>query len=75
MLIDMIAILDLVLNGSDTLSRMLNNVSRIFASDTQRRVYWQEATALLAGSRVLTIISQVFATIKDLGEMQADMHG
>jgi len=63
---DCISILGSVLVGNHILSRFLADARRLYRSDAQRRTHWQEVTALLAGSRILTTLAQVFATLKNL---------
>ncbi|KIW92026.1 uncharacterized protein Z519_07008 [Cladophialophora bantiana CBS 173.52] len=59
-------VLSSVLGGNMIISKFLSHASKTVPTDTQRRVFWQEATALLAGSKILTTMSQVFATHWDL---------
>ncbi|OAG39425.1 hypothetical protein AYO21_06441 [Fonsecaea monophora] len=63
---DTVAVLSSILAGNMIISKFLSHATRTIPTDTQRRVFWQEATALLAGSKILTSMSQVLATIRDL---------
>ncbi|EXJ74181.1 uncharacterized protein A1O5_02475 [Cladophialophora psammophila CBS 110553] len=59
-------VLSSVLAGNMIISKFLSHASKTVSTDTQRRVFWQEATALLAGSKIFTTMAQVFATHWDL---------
>ncbi len=71
LLVDMITVLASVLQSTQTLSRFLGDATTLLSTEAQRRVYWQEVTALLAGSKVLSAVSQAFKTqqsLEGLGE-------
>lgn len=59
---DAVSILSTILAGSNVLSTFLSDATDLFPTDTQRRVFWQEVTALFAGSKVLTTMAQVLVT-------------
>ncbi|KIW23226.1 uncharacterized protein PV07_11443 [Cladophialophora immunda] len=63
---DTIFVLSSILAGNMVVSKFLSQAMKTFPTDTKRRVFWQEATSLLAGSKILTTMSQVFATNRDL---------
>jgi hypothetical protein len=69
---DTIAVLSLVLDGYNVLKRFIHDTDTLLATEIARRVSWQELTALLAGSRVFSTMSQVF-TIIDI-ENRPDQH-
>ncbi|KIX98731.1 uncharacterized protein Z520_05192 [Fonsecaea multimorphosa CBS 102226] len=63
---DTVFVLSTILAGNTIISKFLSHAVKTIPADTQRRVFWQEATALLAGSKILTTMSQVFATFRDV---------
>ncbi|OAP63536.1 hypothetical protein AYL99_02763 [Fonsecaea erecta] len=66
LLADTVHVLSSVLAGNTIISKFLSHAIKTIPTDTQRRVFWQEATSQLAGSKILTTMSQVFATFRDL---------
>ncbi|KIV90272.1 hypothetical protein PV10_07593 [Exophiala mesophila] len=65
---DLVAILAQDLSGHQVLAQYLSDANHFFKSDAPRRVFWQEVVALLAGSKVLTTMAQVFTTVQDLNQ-------
>lgn len=63
---DLVAILAQELSGHKVLRHYLSDANHFFKSDAPRRVFWQEVVALFSGSKVLTIMAQVFTTVQDL---------
>ena len=63
---DAISILSWVLTDRNIIRCFLSISTKYFTTEASRRAFWQEVTALLAGSKVLTTIAQVFATVQDL---------
>lgn len=55
---DTVSVLQLVLHGTGFIRGMLNDSRKLFPKDTQRRIWWQELTTLVAGSRVLSHVAQ-----------------
>ncbi|ETI25851.1 hypothetical protein G647_02628 [Cladophialophora carrionii CBS 160.54] len=66
LLVDTISVLSSILAGTQILSRLLHDALTLLSAEAQRRAFWQEVVALLAGSKVLSTMSQVFATQQDL---------
>jgi telomere length regulation protein len=58
---DTISVLQLVLQGSAFLKDMLHEASHLYTKHTQRRIWWQELTSLVAGSKVLSYATQAVA--------------
>lgn len=56
-----LSVLSSILSGTTVLKDFLSDMG-LFESDTQRRVFWQEVTSLLAGSRLFSTVAQVYAT-------------
>ncbi|KAJ9615701.1 telomere binding protein [Cladophialophora chaetospira] len=69
LLVDSITVMALILAGTQVLSNFLSAASTLLSTETQRRVFWQEVTALFAGSKILSSVAQVFTTNQDLGEI------
>ena len=63
---DMLSVLTGVLSGSHILHSLLQDASRLYQKDTQRRVFWLEAVGLLCGSKVLAAAAQAFVINSDL---------
>ncbi|KIX01736.1 uncharacterized protein Z518_09462 [Rhinocladiella mackenziei CBS 650.93] len=63
---DAVSVLSTVLAGSQVLSIFLRDAITLFKTEIQRRVFWQEVTTLLAGSKVFATMAQVFATTRSL---------
>lgn len=57
---DTISVLTSLLQGHNTLERFIKDGFILFPKDMQRRVFWQEVIALLAGSKILSICAQAF---------------
>ena len=70
LLADMISVLSSILTGTQILSSFLSDTTVLPLTDAQRVVYWQEVTALLAGGKILSAISQVLATQPDLENLK-----
>ncbi|OCT49313.1 hypothetical protein CLCR_04526 [Cladophialophora carrionii] len=66
LLVDTISVLSSILAGTQILSRFLHDAMTLLSAEAQRRAFWQEVVAMLAGSKVLSTMSQVFATQQDL---------
>ena len=62
---DTISVLSSILAGNSVLAAFLSDAMMLFPSESQRRIFWQEVTALFAGSRLLSTMSQVFTTHQD----------
>lgn len=50
-------VLAALLRGTDTVMILLEDVSRLYQKDVQRRLFWQGAVALLGGSKILATTS------------------
>lgn len=68
---DAVTILSTILNGSKMLSEFLSDSMKLFTVETQRRVFWQETTALFAGSKIFTTMAQILATHRSLDSQGA----
>lgn len=62
LLVDLLSVLSSVLTGSRVVLNFLSDATTLLPTEGQRRAFWQELTALLAGSKVLTTTSAAFAT-------------
>ncbi|KAK5022118.1 telomere binding protein [Exophiala sideris] len=60
-----VSVLSSVLSGTAVVKDFLSDAVQLFDNETRRRVFWQEVTSLLAGSRILSTVSQVFATVRE----------
>ncbi|KIV85837.1 hypothetical protein, variant [Exophiala sideris] len=60
-----VSVLSSVLSGTAVVKQFLSDAVQLFDNETRRRVFWQEVTSLLAGSRILSTVSQVFATVRE----------
>ncbi|EXJ57111.1 hypothetical protein A1O7_07455 [Cladophialophora yegresii CBS 114405] len=69
LLVDTISVLSSVLAGTQILSRLLHDAMTLLSAEAQRRAFWQEVVTLLAGSKILSTMSQIFATQQDLEGM------
>jgi len=58
---DTVNVLSHILNKSQTVTNFLQDATRLYASDVQRRLFWQEITSLLAGSKILNTASHTMA--------------
>ncbi|KAK5055950.1 hypothetical protein LTR84_012500 [Exophiala bonariae] len=65
---DAISILAAILERQFLLGRFMSDAKQFFTNETARRVFWQEVTSLVAGSKILTTMAQVFALVKPLGD-------
>jgi hypothetical protein len=59
---DAISVVSLLLTGNGTLKDFLADTNKLFTSDIQRRVYWQEVISLFAGSKVLSTMARALAS-------------
>jgi hypothetical protein len=66
LLTEFISVLSAILASKQVLSSFLSDATTLLSTEAQRRVFWQEATSLLAGSKVLSTMSQVLSTHQDL---------
>jgi hypothetical protein len=71
LLVDTISVLSSVLTGTHTLSEFLRDATTLLSAEAQRRVFWQEVVALLAGSKILSTMSQVFTVHQDVEGLSA----
>ncbi|KIW65690.1 hypothetical protein PV04_07923 [Phialophora macrospora] len=71
LLVDTMSVLASVLAGTQTLSGFLRDAVTLISAEAQRRVFWQEVVALLAGSKILSTVSQVFATHQEVEGLPA----
>ncbi|EXJ88295.1 hypothetical protein A1O1_05225 [Capronia coronata CBS 617.96] len=62
---DLISVLSLILSGSHALRGFLSDAFSLFKTETHRRVFWQEITSLLAGSKILSTMAHVLASLRD----------
>lgn len=69
---DAISILAAILERSSLLGRFMSDSKQFFTNETAGRVFWQEVTSLLAGSKILTTMAQVFATVRPQGDRIAE---
>jgi len=69
---DAMSILATILERHSVLRRFMSDSNSFFTADTPRRVFWQEATALVAGSKVFTTMAQVYATIPTVSDRMAE---
>ncbi|KAK5199201.1 telomere binding protein [Exophiala xenobiotica] len=65
---DAISVLSLLLTGNSTLKYFLADTNKLFTSDIQRRVYWQEVTSLFAGSKVLSTMARALTSTQQSDE-------
>ncbi|KAK6366328.1 telomere binding protein [Exophiala oligosperma] len=65
---DAISVVGILLSGNGIVKELLIDATTFFPSETQRRVYWQEVTSLLAGSKVLSTIAQALAKTEQSDE-------
>ncbi|KAK7890246.1 telomere binding protein [Exophiala xenobiotica] len=65
---DAISVLSLLLTGNSTLKDFLADTNKLFTSDIQRRVYWQEVTSLFAGSKVLSTMARALTSTQQSDE-------
>lgn len=65
---DAISILAAILERQSVLRPFMSDSNTFFTTDTPRRVFWQEVTSLLAGSKIFTTMAQVFATVPTLSD-------
>ncbi|KEF60036.1 uncharacterized protein A1O9_04886 [Exophiala aquamarina CBS 119918] len=63
---DAISILAAILERHSVVRRFMSDLSTFFTTDTPRRVFWQEVTSLLAGSKIFMTMAQIFATVPTL---------
>ncbi|KAJ9502393.1 telomere binding protein [Exophiala xenobiotica] len=68
---DAISVVSLLLTGNGTLKDFLADNNKLFTSDIQRRVYWQEVTSLFAGSKVLSTIARALASTQQSDDKEA----
>lgn len=61
---DAMSILSLILARERVLDDFLSDANSLYKSETQRRVFWQEVTSLLAGSKVFATMAEVLATLR-----------
>lgn len=55
---DMLSVLNMILDGSELLKRLLDSTKKLYSTEAQRRSAWNEITSLIAGSKVLSVASQ-----------------
>jgi hypothetical protein len=72
---DLLSVLGSILQGSQLLGLLLQNGIELYPKESQLRVYWQEAVALLCGSRVLSTVSQAITTAPGLDVEEAGWLG
>ncbi|KIW20098.1 hypothetical protein PV08_00673 [Exophiala spinifera] len=60
---DAISVVETLLSGNGVVKELLAEANKLFSSEMQRRVYWQEVTSLLAGSKVLSTLAQASTNI------------
>ena len=65
---DAISILAAILERQSILGRFMSDSKQFFTNETAGRVFWQEVTSLLAGSKILTTMAQAFAQVKPLSD-------
>jgi hypothetical protein len=58
---DTISVLQLVIQGSDFLKGMIQEGPSLYTKHAQRRIWWQELTSLIGGSKVLSYTAQAVA--------------
>jgi hypothetical protein len=68
---DALSILASVLYGSQFLGLLLQTGIDLYPKESQLRIFWQEAVALLCGSRVLSTVSQAVTTASGLDVKEA----
>lgn len=68
---DAISVVSLLLTGNETLKYFLADTNKLFNSDIQRCVYWQEVLSLLAGSKVLSTMAQALTSIQQSDDKEA----
>lgn len=56
-----------LLHKSDTVSRLLNDSTRLYEKDVHRRLFWQSIVSLLAGSKVLSTTAAIPNIIAETG--------
>jgi hypothetical protein len=66
LLVNTISVLSSILAGNKVLAKFLSDATSLPLTDAQRLVFWQEATSLFVGSKILSALSQVFASRPDL---------
>lgn len=70
---DTIMVLGNVLKGQKTVLDLLQDAQNLYSKERFRRMYWQEMTSLLAGSRILSTLAEAFEPVRADPSLQSYM--
>ena len=60
----MTEVLATMIKGQDTLKQLVQETRSLYTNEAQRRNAWNETVSLFAGSKILSIVAQAYATVE-----------